>query len=490
MGDSCVLLIQYASLLFLASLTYYLLQFPMSIEEEHRLLYKAHTQRSGGPLVQPLASPPPPPPPPPLASSPPPPPPPPLASPPPPPPPPPPPLRMGLRPEARATASSVTKWRPASGRPLPKLPLCTEVYAWDSSHFSADRDWVLSANGQHADGSTLWRWVDVHGKSHLQNKGTSGHLNSRPGGFVRGHGNGDRMPRRPAQAADSTALERQDIPFARYRSAVEKRGCSWPSSYTSLRFRATGTYVHVEEDGALAAQMKDCSDDLACLFAFEPMPSQPGWSVIRSALTGGLVRMVGDEHPRFTGWDGIGGGPKARPKDRARVVEQRRASEAALSGNARCPLLPAASAQAPAGWKYNASAYASIIRKALAPWYDGDVSATAVDIAFWEEMYPYTNRYERPSLHLSLAGNRVHARWQPPAPLTGQPPMRADGSGGPPASSEDAAFVAMMAAVAQMVMLPDVEWVAHTSTLPKVPAQNLEPVNRLHLYVLGDLLAW
>lgn len=366
---------------------------------------------------------------------------------------------------------------------------CVELSAWDSSHFSADQDWCPLANGRRAAPDTLWRWVEARGAGHLMNQMSMGHLNGRPGGFVRGHGNAERPPRRPARQSETTALVREEAKHGRFASA-DGRACSWAGSYYTFRFRKHGGYLHVEEDGTLAAHKETCSDDPACLFTLEEAgPGHGGWSLMRSVLTGGLVRMVGDGHPRFDGWGGVGA-PKAVPKGDARLKEQRLAAAAALSGRGggACPLRRAAAAGAPEGWRYNASLYASQVRRALAPWYDGGVTATAVDVAFFSQMYPYTNRNERPTLHVSVRPDGIRTRWQPPpaTALPAQPtapprpvgaaPSSEAGGGGPPAGSAEASFVRMLREVAERVELPAVEFVAHTSRLPKVPAQNLELV--------------
>ena len=123
---------------------------------------------------------------------------------------------------------------------------------------------------------------------------------------------------------------------------------------------------------------------------------------MRSVLTGGLVRMAGDAHPRFDGWDGIGPS-KARRKTPDRIASDQRASEVALSGRPM-PSKPSSNSAArfarPSAWSYNASRYAPLIRRSLAPWYDGQVTASAVDMAYWHEMY----------LHEPVGGRRSTCR--------------------------------------------------------------------------------
>ena len=413
------------------------------------------------------------------------------ASQPPPPPPPPPPrpranltaaaatLATAARPPAnvswstRSWAFPVRRVKRRSRANDASLPTCASLGGWDDSHFSADRDWVPSTDGHRLEPSTRWKWSGAPTSSkvaHLYNEASRGHLNSRPGGFVRGHGNADRTPRRAAEAGKSTELRRETVDYDRFRTPPAP--CV-PSTTIAMRFTAAGGgYVHVTDDGSVSATMTECSDDPACLFAVEAAPG--GWFSLRSRLTGGLLRMVGDDHPPFDGWDGVGK-PRARTKPTAKLERQRRAAEGALSGTARCPLRPGGVAP-PAGWSYNASAYAPLVRRSLAPWYDGGLSATAIDLAYFREMYPYENRYERPSLHASLRRDGLRYRWQPNAPRPGEAAVRGGAHGEVPTGSADEALLGMLAQAGELVVLPKLELVAHTQPLPKVPAQNPEPV--------------
>ena len=460
-------LAQYTVLLVFACAIYYLCHFPNSIEQRLVVLQPAKSVVAEAPNGAAAVD----------ASA-----------------PPPPPAKLGPSPQrvssgtvvqtssAAAAPSSaaqkpVATWRPSSGLPPPagkELRPCVEANAWDNSHFSADRDWVLVVDGRRAGPDTLWRWVPEGGGGHLLNKGSKGHVNSRPGGFVRGHGN--RPPWRPAPRADSTALIRTEVPYGRFAAATETRACAWAPAYYSFKFQKTETYLHVEADGGLASAMTSCSDEPACLFALEPVDGMAEWSVVRSVLTGGLLRMVGDEHPVFDGYSGLREVAKAAPKPAEQLAAEQEARARMLDGTARCPVR----GSAPSAWEYNASDYAPLLQRALAPWYDGGVSATALDLAFWHEMYPYANRYERPSLHLSIRNGVLGFRWQPSAPRAGQTAAVASSQGEPPAEppadSEDAAYISMVREVMALVRLPDVEWVAHTAPLPKVPGQNLELV--------------
>ena len=224
---------------------------------------------------------------------------------------------------------------------------------------------------------------------------------------------------------------------------------------------------------ALAAARLECTDEVECLFD-EEAAGASGWFVLRSRLTGRLLRMIDDGHGPFTSWDGIAG--RAVRKSEARLRRERAAATAALGGAARCPLRPGAGA--PAGWSYNGTRHAASLRRALAPWHGGGFSATATDMLFWPEMYPYANRAELPSFHLSFVGGDVWYKWQPAADDDRAGPLAVPAPGAvvPPAASADGELLRMLRRVAALVELPEVEAVAHTAALPKVPVQNPEPI--------------
>ena len=333
-------------------------------------------------------------------------------------------------------------------------------------------------NGKKPSGDTLWRFVGGGDSGHLQNKRTGGHLNFRPGGFVRGHGNEERPPRKPASAGQSTRLDRFAVDFGHL-----SHGCVRSKDVFTFKFRGGprggSGFLHVLSDGSLSATKAQCSDDLACLFRMEDVPSRPGWHVVRSMLTGGLLRMVQDVHPAFDGWDGVRK-PKASAKGRRQIQREMRLARSLelRSVSSKCPLRPSATRSAPKGWVYNSSSYAKVIRSSLAPWYDGGVTATVMDLGYFTSMYPFQNRHERPSLHLSLRSDGIRFKWQRSALRKGEKREPASGKGGtyPPTHSQDMAFLKMMSDVHRLIELPEVEFVAHTSRLPKVPAQNLELV--------------
>ena len=51
---------------------------------------------------------------------------------------------------------------------------------------------------------------------------------------------------------------------------------------------------------------------------------------------------------------------------------------------ATCPLR---ARSVPAGWAYNASLWAPLIDEYLAPWAEGGITATVLDMAFWRTIY-------------------------------------------------------------------------------------------------------
>jgi len=230
--------------------------------------------------------------------------------------------------------------------------------------------------------------------------------------------------------------------------------------------------------------MSECSDAARCLFDLETPDgavgsvAQEGWFALRSRLTGKLVRMVDGSHIGFSSWDGIRQ-PRAVRKDSGVLSRHAADARAAESGARACPLrrvpdaavsssddVGAADREQPS-WRFNASRYAASVRRALLPWFDGELSATLIDMVFWHEMYPPNNRQEKPNLHISLTNGSLHYKWQPTSGELG---------GSPVPSSTDSQMLRMLAEVISLVELPDIELIAHTDTLPKVAAQNPEPV--------------
>lgn len=410
------------------------------------------------------------------------------------------PYRRDLGASTASTAATVTHTAAAtlSATAHTARISCAVLSPWDDTHFSHDQDWVILADGRRVQPNTLWKWV-AHDSStgHLRNKATGGHLNFRPGGFVRGHGN--RLPRQPAREGPSTLLERTQFEYDRFM--VDSQPCTAALTML-LRFRKGAAYVHVLQDGSLGAQLGKCAGNAECAFAWEPQP-QVGrdWAVVRSRLTGRLLRMVDDSHMAFSSWDGIlaphahrkSSGARlamTRSGDRSGNVDGGRGSgdgggggggsgggggndsssrRGASRGSGGCPLQPLA--RPPPGWHFNTTRHAASIAAALAPWYDGNLSASSVDMIYWRDMYPYANRAELPSIHLAVQGGALFYKQRRNAHARAR-----SGDGVPPADSADAQLLTMLTQIAQVVALPDAEVVAHAGSLPKVPAQNPELV--------------
>ena len=113
------------------------------------------------------------------------------------------------------------------------------------------------ADGKEVRADTLWRWIPYGGgHGHLRNQMSRGHLNSRPEGFVRGHGN------RGGQAAASqdktTELKRMGVDYDRYQES--SRSCQ-PGETFALKFVTSG-FVHVTQDGIIWAKVRDCANCL------------------------------------------------------------------------------------------------------------------------------------------------------------------------------------------------------------------------------------
>ena len=407
--------------------------------------------------------------------------------------------------------SSVAATRPLLTPPPPPPPAvelpasvdaarvvsCPPLPQWPAARFVADQDWVPLADGRETNGETLWQFTQGKragaGAGHLRNQKTNAHLNLRPGDFVRGHGNHGSS--HPAEMGSSTLIKL--VPIASFDPATGARCASTSVALRFVGMKSQQRFVHVDEQGALAASMTECADERRCLFDVESEQTNTtkrstksptkkaseklvlsglsqdnlqnalllnllhGGSIrLRSRLTGLLVRMVDNSHVPFTGWDGVR--IRAKPKrDQKERVEVREFG---------CPLRRRAAATARAArWRYDGARHAAQIRAALAPWEGGGVTATAIDVTFWHEMFPPENSREKPSLHVSVRerGRALSYTWQMERQLPG---------GAPPDNSSDAATLRMLAGVAAGVKLPEVEFVAHSEGRPKVFAQNPEPV--------------
>eukprot|EP00962_Isochrysis_galbana_P009243 scaffold2584_cov113-Isochrysis_galbana.AAC.10 len=358
----------------------------------------------------------------------------------------------GTESEPLGTTPEDVAWRREHCAPLPQ---------WPPSRFSADQDWVPLADGADVAADTLWRWEG--GRSgRLLNQASRGYLNYRGAGLVRGHGDTPPFVAAPA-SAKGTLLHLEAVTAEPYRQDAPPCGRA-PATF-ALRFVEGGTYLEVDaSDGTLFARVSECSDLALCLWDLEPQPApNAGWLALRSRLTGRLMRMVDKTHVPFGGWDGVS--HKAQLKLASELRAQRAAAAAAISGSAPCPLRPGVAAEP--GWHFNGSVYSAQIRDALEPWHAGGLSATALDAVFWHQLYPPQNKAEQPSLHMSLLRGGLRFVWQP---RDGEP------GGIPPPNSTDAALLAMLGRISRLVVLPEIELVAHTFGLPAIPKQNPEPV--------------
>jgi len=120
-----------------------------------------------------------------------------------------------------------------------------------------------------------------------------------------------------------------------------------------------------------------------------------------------------------------------------------------------CPI-GAGAADSPAGWRYNATLWGPVVAAALAPWAEGELTASVLDLAFSPHMYPAGRRHALPGLHVSVREGRLYYRANSDYRLT--------------------LVLDMLRTVARLVRLPDVEFVAHLWDHPKVPRQHPLPV--------------
>lgn len=131
---------------------------------------------------------------------------------------------------------------------------CSQQEVWDDSHFSAEQDWVPMADGKEARAETLWRWVSEgsENRGHLHNEMSGGHLNARPEGYVRCHGNPPRHAHIAAPKASSTELTKFEVEYDRY--IEHKRPCRRGHT-VAFKFVSSG-FVHVTQDGVIWAQIE------------------------------------------------------------------------------------------------------------------------------------------------------------------------------------------------------------------------------------------
>ena len=358
-------------------------------------------------------------------------------------------------------------------------PLCEPATAWPASRFPASRPgWIFGA-----DGGTASSWAaqfrltpgpPTAGKNvvHLVNRLSGGCVNMPSPNVVRGHESSS--PRaRAAPPSATTELRWSEVESGRAQRATASAACKAP---TRLRFEFIGSSslqraLSVSSDGELVAiATRECGDHGACDFDLLRLPptraadgAHQQWYGLQSVLTGRLLRLFHSEMPEVPSWLGIHP-PRARPK----VISAARASaapgvrprprsaiEMAAGGAQQCPLLRKPDGT-PSGWVYNATLWAPLIDAYLAPWREGNVSATMLDLAFWRTIYGEERQHAIPGIHVSVAAGRLHARENVDYRMK--------------------LFRDMMRTVSRLVRLPDVEFVTHLWDHPKVDRPTPLPV--------------
>ena len=352
---------------------------------------------------------------------------------------------------------------------------------WDRSRFQGERDWMVLADGESIDDARNWlRWDGAEGAGHLYSISTHGYVNFRPPDFVRGHGDHGGKGAKGAPQGPGTLVQLQGVdgsdasaaaaealaadageggaPPLGARAANDKTRCAGAGGAVRLKFVRSGRYAHVDEAGRLQAKRTSCAAaDVDCTFDRLRVPSQPGRFALRSRLTGHFVRVVDNSHPGRGVVSAYGARePRARPK-RWRALAPERAAAATCA----CPLRRPTGA--PAGWSYNCSDYVPLLRKAFAPWHEGNVSATALDFAFDHAMFGATARREgKPaSQHVSVVNGVLL--------MASNNDYRRD------------LLQDMLKTTQSLVPLPDVEFLANLWDHPKVPQQNVEAVFAMYV---------
>jgi hypothetical protein len=351
--------------------------------------------------------------------------------------------------------------------------------AWASSRFPAHRpDWVFAADGtQDSSWATQFRLQPAEASAgerivHLINRLSGGCVNQPANGAVRGHCNSS--PRNRA-APPSATTELRWTEVTAPPAAASASGCKAP---TRLRFefigRAGSMLAASARDGTLATVSQSTCDggDRVCDFELLPLPSLSStdgaggdeggvrsgtaeWYAVRSVVTGRLLRLHHSEMPEVPSWLGIHS-PRARRKRSASssfAARPRTAREMAASGRMHCPVR---SGGGPSGWRYNSSLWAPLIDTYLAPWREGNITATILDMAFWRTMYGAARAHAIPGAHVSSKGGRLHMRENVDYRME--------------------LLVDMLRTVNRLVALPDVEFVTHLWDHPKVDRQTPLPI--------------
>ena len=392
--------------------------------------------------------------------------------------PPPPEQHARLDPQPAATQPPWHSSQAVGSRAGNMSACAVEPPAWPTSRLLARRpDWIFAADGTaESSWATQFQLVPAPAKYgdrivHLVNRLSGGCVNLVQGtSSVRGHRNSD--PRNVAAPPSTTTALRwtQVVP-----DGAAPAQCARPAR---LRFqftdrdRGSTTHLHVQSDGSLSVAGADACAGGACAFDVIPVEGADGepprgepavsaltyegrrlvWFRLRSVLTGRWVRLHHTEMPEAPSWLGIHP-PRATRKSPPRRLRPRSARDLAANGRCKCPLTRA---QAPSGWEYNCSLWAPLIDRYLAPWAEGNVTATVLDMAFWKALYGEERAHAVPGVHVSSVRGRLYAREN----IDYRMPLFRD----------------MLRTVRKLVALPDVEFVTHLWDHPKVGRESPLPV--------------
>ena len=306
---------------------------------------------------------------------------------------------------------------------------------------------------------------------HLVNRLSNGCVNLVQANTVRGHRNSD--PRnKAAPPSATTALRWTQVEVAAGDGAASPAGCERPPR---LQFAFTDTSrgsshnLHIGSDGALGVvPSRGCGSDSSCTFEIVPVDGPDGegtfesvltygnrpkvvWFHLRSVLTGWHLRLHHTEMPEAPSWLGIHP-PRATRKPRPPSFKPRSAKE--LAKQQQCPLHHRPGA--PSGWQYNTTLWAPLIDMYLAPWSEGNITATMLDMAFWKGLYGEERGHAIPGIHVSSSRGRLHYRENVDYRMK--------------------LITDMLRTVHHMVSLPEVEFVAHLWDHPKVDRQTPLPI--------------
>jgi len=285
-------------------------------------------------------------------------------------------------------------------------------------------------------------------QGHLVNRLSSGCMNLRPGGHVRGHSSGSpQTMAAPLSATTELSASAELAAFFALRDGPAGGGPCTPPPAARFEFRRSKESLRVRPDGVVGAG-SDCSER-RCLFQLLPVAGvadSRGWFHLRSEATGQLVRLAHASMPSEASWYGAlppRASPKTKPETRAAKSE---------AASATCPI----SVGARAGWSYNTSLWAPLVRASLAPWAEGGITPTVFDAAFSKHMYPGPSANGLPGAHVSIRDGSVYYKTNSDYRM----PLLLD----------------MLRGVSKLVRLPDAEFVAHLWDHPKIKREQPLPV--------------